>query len=269
MDPYLFQAGNTPVLVSMPHVGTGLPASFIDRLNLPARSLPDTDWHVDRLYDFLPDMGIGVLQATLSRSVIDLNRPPDDEPLYRHTTTGLCPTTLFNGEPLYQAGQEPDAAERADRLEQYWRPYHQRLDSEMTRLHRQHGIAVLLDTHSINSVIPRLFDGRLPDFNLGTYDGRSAAPELVQRLLDVLQNAASFASVLDGRFKGGYITRHYGQPSAGWHAVQLELAQCGYMDEAPPFSYDECRATPMKRHLRRFIQTLLAWSQAQAIRRSA
>jgi N-formylglutamate amidohydrolase len=267
MNVYDFRPGRIPLLVSMPHVGTDLPADITARLTDDARALPDTDWHLPLLYDFLDEVGASVIVARVSRYVIDLNRPPDDTPLYASATTGLCPDVLFDGRPLYHSGAEPDEPERRDRLETYWRPYHQRLDAEMAEMRRRCGVAVLFDAHSIRSVVPRLFAGRLPDLNIGTADGASAAPELVERLVEVASGAGGdeFDHVLNGRFKGGYITRRYGKPSEGCHAVQLELTQRTYMDEeGPPFAFREDRAARIHPHLRRWVEALAAFAVERA-----
>src|SRR6185295_2029969 len=167
-----------------------------------------------------------------SRYVIDLNRPPDSAPLYPGAAnTGLCPTEQFDGQPLYKSGETPADSDVQDRLQRYWRPYHERLATELQSLHARHGVALLFEAHTIRSRVPRLFDGRLPDINLGTADGKSCASDLAALLIETAGEAVNYSSVLNGRFKGGYITRHYGRPTEGVHAVQLELTQCSYMDE--------------------------------------
>jgi N-formylglutamate deformylase len=261
MEPYLFKPGRIPLLVSMPHVGTHLPEGLRERLTDEAQGLPDTDWHLPLLYDFLEEVGASVLVARYSRYTIDLNRPPDDTPLYATATTGLFPETLFDGRPLYRPGPAPEPAERKARFETYWRPYHERLEQTLAGFHARHGIAVLLDAHSICSVVPRLFEGRLPDLNLGTADGRSLAPELSERLVATCATSG-YSHVLNGRFKGGYITRHYGRPTTGYHAVQLEMAQCNYMDEEAPFTFREERAASLRPVLRRFVEVLADFARS-------
>jgi len=256
---FSFTRGRVPLLISMPHAGTRLTPAVEAGLVEAAQSLPDTDWHIPRLYDFAAELGASTLAAGYSRYLIDLNRPADDQPLYAGATTGLYPSTLFDGSPLFREGLEPSAAERARYLAEVWTPYHRTLRDELERLKSQFGYALLFDAHSICSRVPHLFDGRLPDFNLGTFAGASCAPELAARLQAVCAGAAGYSQVLNGRFKGGHITRHYGQPAARIHAVQLELAQCTYMDEQAPFAYREDLAAPTRQVLRQLLETLLAW----------
>lgn len=262
LQTFDFRPARCPVLVSMPHPGTELPAGFAARLSPQAQGLPDTDWHLPRLYGFLEEMPVGLIRARLSRFVVDLNRAPDDTPLYAGATTGLCPDLLFSGEPVYRPGEAPGAAEIAERVETYWRPYHAQLEAEMTRLRDTYGFAVLFDAHSIRGSIPRLFPGRLPDFNLGTAKGASLAPDLAARVEAAVAASAAdgYTWVANGRFIGGHITRSFGRPAENWHAVQLEMAQSVYMDETPPFAYDSQRAARTIPHLARLVETLLAWS---------
>ncbi len=265
MVPYRFTAGRTPLLVSMPHVGTHIPDEIAARMTPAARAVPDTDWHVDRLYDFLGELGASVITATHSRYVIDLNRPSDGTPLYPGASnTELCPTTLFDESPVYLPGEEPSETEIAGRLEEYWRPYHERLSIEMRALKSQHGVVVLFDAHSIRSRVPRFFEGRLPDINLGTGGGGSADPAMAAAAVEAAAEADGYTSVLNGRFKGGYITRSYGRPAEGMHAIQLELAQITYMDEEPPFSFREDKAREVRPALRRIVEAILAWAQERA-----
>lgn len=253
---YRLVIGDAPLLISMPHVGTDLPPEVAAGLAPEARDLQDTDWHLPILYDFAPALGATVLSARYSRYAIDLNRPPDDAPLYQTATTGLYPEVLFDGRPLFQPGKAPGSAARRAYLDDIWHPYHRCLESHLARLQARHGFAVLLDAHSIRGSIPRLFDGELPDFNIGTNDGKSADPALAARLAAAC-DAPGYRHVLNGRFKGGYITRHYGQPARRIHAVQLELAQRTYMREAAPFDFMEARAASVRPILRRFVETLL------------
>jgi N-formylglutamate deformylase len=258
MDTYAFRAGTAPLLVSMPHVGTRLPAELAARMTDAAAALPDTDWHLERLYDFLAALGASVLVATHSRYVVDLNRPPDGANLYPgQDTTGLVPVDTFARAPLYRDGAAPTADEVPVRVERYWRPYHQQLARELDRLRVVHGYALLWDAHSIASEVPRFFVGRLPDFNLGTADGASCAREIENAVAAVARQAPGYTAVLNGRFKGGYITRRYGRPTERVHAIQLELAEITYMHEAPPFAFDEVRAARLRPHLRAMIEAML------------
>ncbi|WP_460417274.1 N-formylglutamate deformylase [Pseudomonas sp. microsymbiont 2] len=262
MDKVLsFHQGRLPLLISMPHAGLGLTDKVRDGLVDQARSLPDTDWHIPRLYDFARELGASVVAAEYSRFVIDLNRPDDDKPLYAGATTGLYPATLFDGEPLFKDGQVPSADERATYLEGIWRPYHDTIRRELERLRAEFGYALLWDAHSIRAHIPHLFDGKLPDFNLGTFNGASCDPELAERLVGVCVEAKDYSHVLNGRFKGGHITRHYGDPASHIHAVQLELAQSTYMEEVVPFAYREDLAQPTQAVLRKLLQALIAWGK--------
>jgi N-formylglutamate deformylase len=238
----------------MPHVGTELPPEVALTLSDTGLKVGDTDWRIERLYDFLEATDAAVLQAIYSRTVIDLNRSPTSEPLYPgRFETGLLPTVTFDGEPLYKPGQEPDATEQARRLDAYWRPYHARLEAALDEARARHGYALLLDAHSIRARIPALFEGRLPDVNVGTADGASASPDLTAALERVLKAQDRFSWVVNGRFKGGWTTRHYGRPAERVHAVQFELVQAAYLEEANPSVFDPERAAPMRDLLVRLI----------------
>ena len=258
-----FHPGSVPLLISMPHAGLKLTPEVRDGLVEPARGLPDTDWHIPQLYDLAHELGASVLAGQYSRFVIDLNRPEDDAPLYAGATTGLYPATLFDGTPLFKAGQVPTAEARQRYLAQIWRPYHRALGDELARLRAEFGYALLFDAHSIRSVIPHLFEGRLPDFNLGTFNGASCAEALAERLRGICAQAQGYTHALNGRFKGGHITRHYGDPAQHVHAVQLELAQRNYMQEAAPFAYCEALAQPTQEVLRQLLEAMLAWGRAR------
>ncbi|MCW5237661.1 N-formylglutamate deformylase [Verminephrobacter eiseniae] len=262
---FILHQGRQPLLISMPHTGTHIPPELAERLTPEARQVPDTDWHMERLYAFAHDLGASVLVATHSRYVIDLNRPPDGSSLYPgQSVTGLCPVDNFDARPLYASGDTPDAAETAARRQAVWAPYHAQLHAELERIRARHGVAVLWDAHSIRSVLPRFFAGKLPDLNLGTANGASCDPALAQRLLAIARAATGYSAVLDGRFTGGYITRHYGQPAQGLHAVQLEMTQCSYMQEAPPFDYQPQLAAGIEPHLRRMLAAALTFANESA-----
>ncbi|HEY4547174.1 MAG TPA: N-formylglutamate deformylase [Pedomonas sp.] len=253
-----FRQGTLPLLVSIPHAGTQLPAELAQRLSAPARAVPDTDWHVEKLYAFAAQMGASVLKANYSRYVVDLNRPTDGALLYPgQRETGLCPLMTFADVPLYAPSDEPGADEIASRVEQYWKPYHDKLAATLAALRQQHGYALLWDAHSIRAEVPVLFEGRLPDFNLGTGGGTSCPPEIASELLAAAQRADGFSAVLNGRFKGGYITRHYGRPEENILAVQLELTQSAYMEESDPRTWNANRAEAAQRVIEDLLNTLL------------
>lgn len=258
MTVFTLERGNAPLLISLPHDGTQLPVGLASRLSQPARALPDTDWHVSRLYAFARDLGASLLIPHYSRYLVDLNRPPDDAALYPgQNGTGLCPLRRFDGGPVYREGEQPDKAEIAARRLRYWQPYHDALAAELARLHRLHGRVVLWEGHSIRGECPFLFAGQLPDFNLGTSDGRSCDHRRQARIEACLAAQGSYSWVANGRFKGGYITRHYGQPDAGIDAIQLELAQRNYMEEAS-FAWLPARAARVQASIRELLIAALA-----------
>jgi len=258
MAPYTFREGRGPLLVSMPHTGTHIPDALARRMTEIARTVPDTDWHMERLYDFLDALGASVLVATHSRYVVDLNRPPDNANLYPgQDTTGLCPVDTFYRQPIYASGEAPDDEEIADRVARYWTPYHAKLAEELERLKARHGRALLWDAHSIFSVVPRFFEGTLPDFNLGTAEGRSCASGVGEAVLAVAAQAPGYRAVLNGRFKGGYITRRYGRPAENVHAFQLELSEATYMEESAPFRFRDDLAARVRPHLRAMVEKFM------------
>ncbi len=260
---FTFKAGSVPLLLSMPHAGTDIPDDVAARMAPCALARADTDWHLPALYAFAEEMGASTLAARWSRYVIDLNRPPEDTNLYPgQDTTGLCPVDTFGRERLYRAGMEPDADEVARRLQRYWRPYHAQLAAELERLLALHGRVVLWDAHSIASQVPRFFEGRLPDLNFGTADGKSCSLQLEGAMIQAANAQDRFSFVFNGRFKGGHITRFYGDPARGVHAIQLEMCQCLYMDEAPPFGWRPDVAAAVQPLLRRLLGTALEWVRA-------
>jgi formiminoglutamase len=258
-----FQLGTGPLLVSMPHIGIEIPRCMRDRLSAACEPLGDTDWHLQKLYDFLPALGATILSARYTRFAVDLNRPPDDAPLYAGATTGLHPDILFDGTPAFRDGQRLTREERAAFLRDIWNPYHACIARTLEGIRERFGYALLLDAHSIASEIPRLFDGVLPHFNLGTADGKSAEPELTDALARVLASAPQYRLAVNGRFKGGYITRNYGGPDRNVHAVQLELAQRTYMREQAPYEYLPELAGEVRPVLQRFVETLLEWGRTR------
>jgi len=255
--------GDAPLVIDIPHAGTHLPAALAERLTPAARALPDTDWHVEKLLAFARDASVTMLVATHSRYVVDLNRDPSGVALYPGAdNTELCPARTFANEPLYADARAPDANEVAVRRAEYFDPYHAQLAAEIERVRTRHGYAILLDAHSIRSEVPRFFAGRLPDLNLGTVDGASCAPSVQAAADEVLAGAAAFTTVVNGRFKGGYVTRHYGDPGRGVHSLQLEIAQACYMDEDPPYPWDARRASPLVEVLSRLVAPLLQWRRS-------
>ncbi len=254
--------GTSPLILSMPHCGRMLTPEVEESLNDEGRAIADTDWWIERLYGFHAELNASVVQAKLSRYVIDLNRDPSGVSLYPgQATTVLCPTTTFDGKPIYRDGAEPDDAEIGRRREVYFRPYHDALSRLIADTLERHGHALLFDCHSIRSVVPRLFDGQLPDFNIGSNDGTSCHPAMEGILVDACRGAADFTTVVNGRFKGGWITRQYGNPDGNVHALQLELAQCAYMEEAPPWTYQDKKAALVQEILQRALGDMIAWAR--------
>ena len=259
--------GTAPLLVSIPHTGIDL-AGLDARLVSPWLGRRDCDWWIDKLYDFANHLGATVVHTAISRTVIDVNRDPSGVSLYPgQATTGLCPTETFDGDPLYHSGEEPTPGEIDQRRETYFAPYHTALQSEIDRLLGLHGRAVLYDCHSIRSVLPRLFGGTRPVFNLGTNDGKSADPALQAKVAEIMAGTGQ-TWVVNGRFKGGWITRHFGQPQNGVHALQMELSNRGYMREpegrgAPdnwPVPYDPEYAAPIRATLKTILETAIDWA---------
>ncbi|HYF17318.1 MAG TPA: N-formylglutamate deformylase [Ramlibacter sp.] len=248
--------GSAPLLVSIPHLGTRIPDDLQGVYVPRALDVEDTDWHLDRLYAFAHDLGASVLRPTVSRYVIDLNRPPDDAPMYPGASnTELCPTRFFTGDPLYRDGAAPDAAQKAQRRATYWEPYHQALADELARIRAAHGWVLLWEAHSIRSEIPWLFAGVLPDLNIGTADGAAAHPSVTLAVAEAAARApAGITHAVNGRFKGGYITRRYGRPAEHVHAVQLEMTQKQYMREAPPYEWMEERAAVVQPVVRGMVE---------------
>lgn len=265
---YSLHCGSSPLLVSMPHIGTEIPPELQVGFKPRALAVEDADWHLAQLYNFLPELGASVLMPRYARYVIDLNRPPDDAPMYPGAAnTELCPTRFFTGESLYQPGCDPSELERIARRTRYWQPYHTALADELDRIKALHGYALLWDAHSIRSQIPWLFEGRLPDLNVGTADGTSADASIANAVMAAVSAAqkrqgdltSGPSHVLNGRFKGGYITRRYGAPNAHVHAVQLEKCQLLYMQEESPFAYEPGKAAQIQPLLKSMVsQALLA-----------
>ena len=255
---YACHEGVGPLVIAAPHVGTHIPAVIANTMNASGLAVRETDFHVHRLFDFAPSLGATTLFATHSRYVVDLNRDPEGQNLYPGKfETGLCPVSDFDQNPIYPEGHNPCAAEIEARRDAYWRPYHHRLRQVLDAAVARHGRALLIDAHSIRGVIPSLFDGRLPDLNFGTNSGQTLAAGLIE-VLDRQRVAISgYSQVRDGRFKGGYTTRHYGRPENGVNALQIEIVQDTYLDSSAPHLYDAGIAAPLSATLRPLVEALL------------
>ena len=250
--------GISPLLISIPHAGTFIPDDLRATMTEMALETPDTDWHIPRLYDFAGAMGATMIAANYSRYVIDLNRPPDNAALYPgQAKVSLCPDETFEGQKIYKSGGGLDEAEVARRLKTYWQPYHDELAAQIARIKNEHGYVMLYDAHSIKGVLPRLFEGRLPDLNLGTAGGKSCAPDMGDIAFKTAKNGP-YSAVLNGRFIGGYITRHYGDPAHDVHALQMELVRENYMDESN-FEFLEDRAEKLRAVLTPVLQAIIDW----------
>jgi len=261
-ESFLNQPGTSPILVSMPHNGSFIPPGIAQTMTDDGRSSRDTDWFLDRLYQFPELDSATTLIANFSRYVIDLNRSSDDVSLYPgQTTTGLIPDVCFDGSPIYQ-DKLPDAPEVARRVREIWQPYHEHLAGELGRIKEQHGFVVLIEAHSIASQVPRFFEGELPDFNLGTNSGQSCDPGLSDALLGVLDDQTDYSHVINGRFLGGFLTRHFGQPEDGVHAVQIELSQATYLNEWNR-EWDEEKAPKVQAIFQQLIHRINQWISTQ------
>lgn len=262
MELYRYYPGIYPVVVNVPHAGTQLPPLLADRLTREAVTLPDTDWYVDKLYNFARDMHVHLLVAMNSRYVVDLNRNKRPETLYPGSfNTDVIPSLTFDEQPIYKKGDEPGSLELQERIAAYWQPYHNKLLRILQFCIERYGKVILLDAHSIRSQVPSLFEGELPVLNLGTASGTTASADLVGRVMHILEES-HYTSTLNGRFKGGFITRNYGKPEAGCHVLQLEMAQRAYMNENVPFDYSHEKAAEMHRDvLVPLIKCLIDWTQ--------
>ncbi len=256
MTPVEVCQGDSAIVLGLPHTGTHVPADILARLNPTGQSLEDTDWHIQDLYDGLL-AGVTTVRATFHRYVIDANRDPTGVSLYPgQYTTSLCPLTNFDGQPLYRDGQDPDTAEIANRLADFHAPYHAALGQELDRVKKLHGVVILYDCHSIRANISFLFDGTLPDFNIGTDNGATCAASIQGTVVNLCNGFENRTSILNGRFKGGWTTRHYGRPELGQHSIQMELAQSTYMQQSPPWSIETARADRLREQLRTILETL-------------
>lgn len=256
MTPVDVISGDSPIVLGLPHAGTFVPEEIRTDLNENGNKLADTDWNVDKLYEgLLP--GITTVRANFHRYVVDANRDPSGVSLYPgQNTTGLCPLTDFDGVSIYKPGKEPNAAEVERRRVAFHAPYHEALESELKRVRSEHGIAILYDSHSIRSKVPFLFEGTLPDFNIGTNSGTTCANSIEQETLRICSGQQKYQHVLNGRFKGGWTTRHYGRPAENIHAIQMELAQSTYMEEAAPWTYSAPKAAGIRPVLQEILETI-------------
>ena len=259
MKPVSIHQGKGPLVLGFPHGGTYVPKAIASKMNQRGQGLDDTDWHIAQLYAGL-DFEATTVEATFHRYVIDANRDPAGQSLYPgQNTTTLCPLTDFDGRPIWKDGEEPSVDDIEQRTLKFHAPYHDALSREIERVKAIHGFALLYDCHSIRSHIPFLFDGKLPDFSIGTNEGVTCAPELAASVLETCEKVQGYTSVLNGRFKGGWTTRHYGQPARGIHAIQMELAQSTDMIERAPWNYVSEIATQTRTHLKKIFQTLSNW----------
>ena len=258
-EVFEFVEGDRPILISMPHNGVQIPNNILPLMTESAKTMVDTDWYLDQLYQFAVDNGCYLINPKYSRYVIDLNRSQDDQNLYPgQDTTELCPTTQFNKQPIYQFGKEPTDHNISERVEKYWQPYHLKLQTTLTQLKEKFGTALLFEAHSIKSVVPRFFEGKLPDFNFGDYNHNSCSKKLIDRISD--WSLQDYSKVVNGRFKGGYITRAYGLPEQNVHAIQLELSQATYMDEAK-LDYDDEKAERVQPRLKEMFELFYQFTE--------
>ena len=254
--------GTSPLVLGLPHTGTDVPGDVGTEFNEVGQALADTDWHIHKLYAGLVP-GISTVRTPVHRYVIDVNRDPGGQSLYPgQNTTTLCPLTDFDGRPIYPDGMAPAADEIEARRAAYHTPYHAALEAELTRVRDMYGFAVLFDCHSIRARIPFLFEGTLPDFNVGTNSGATCDPGIERAVVDICAKATGYSHVLNGRFKGGWTTRHYGRPGDGWHAIQMELAQSTYMQECQPWTYQADKVARLRRHLTEILTFLSDWRPA-------
>ncbi|WP_226623342.1 N-formylglutamate deformylase [Alloyangia pacifica] len=262
-EPVTVSRGDSPIVLGLPHTGTYLPDEIFHKLTPRGKELSDTDWHIHTLYEgLLP--GATMVRATFHRYVIDANRPPDGASLYPgQNTTGLVPLTDFDGTPIWL--EQLDEAEIAARRDAFHAPYHAALQAELDRVRAKHGVAILYDCHSIRSHIPFLFDGKLPDFNIGTGKGTTCDPSIEAAAAEVCAAAEGYTSVLNGRFTGGWTTRNYGRPEEGFHAIQMELAQDTHLEsEVAPYAYDQSKAAKLRVHLAELLKQVEALAPALA-----
>ena len=256
-ETFEYQRGESPVLISFPHDGTDFPDPVQLQLNETGLKNTDCDWYVYELYNRVIAQDISFIRAGFSRYVVDLNRSPAGELLYPgKMETGVCPLTTFDGVPIYLPGKQPDDKEIQGRIRAYWQPYHDHLRAELERIRNKHGYAILWDAHAIRAEVPSLFGGVLPDLNFGTADGRSCTREIINRVVDHAARASTYSAVLNGRFKGGYITRHYGDPAKSIHSIQLEINQNTYLEDTEAPKIDHIKAQRLSLLVHSLLQLL-------------
>lgn len=252
-------APKVPILLSVPHCGTEFPQELKGQYKQHLINAPDdTDWFVNRLYDFAASMGITMIHSTFSRWVIDLNRDPESKPLYTdgRIITALCPSTTFAGESIYNdERKEVDQAEVKRRLGIYYAPYHDQLAKKIFELKNKFGKVLLWECHSIRKFVPTVHTEKFPDLILGSNDGKSAAPGIIETTLEHL-GKSPFTLKHNHPFKGGYITRHFGNPSENAHALQLEMTKVNYMDDSE-LNYDGARAEAVRKVLMKVFSELI------------
>jgi len=256
---FSYQQGSSPVIVSFPHDGVLLPAEIKDHFNALGQQVPDTDWFVNQLYSFLPELDVSFFIPEFSRYLVDLNRSSQGGSLYPgQYETSVCPVATFDDASIYNAGKEPNAEEVQRRITAYWQPYHDHIQSEIARIKALHGYAILWDAHSIRGVVPQLFEGVLPDLNFGTAGGVSCNSDILKCVTDIAHTQTHFSVVENARFKGGYITRNYGQPEENVHTIQLEINQSIYMSDEQPAMLDEKKCERLRPLLKLFIGSLVS-----------
>jgi N-formylglutamate deformylase len=260
---YTYHEGDSPLLVSVPHDGRVLPPDIAARMTPEALEIPDTDWHVGQLYEFCKDLNASMIVATHSRYVVDLNRSMSDEALYEgQVSTGLCPAQTFGGVAIYSDASLVTESEKESRVVDYWQPYHEKIGQRLQQLKDRFGYALLWDAHSIPSRVPSLFPGELTELNIGTNNGASC-PQAISAAVAEVAAKSPYSTVLDGRFRGGFITRNYGSPAERQYAIQLELAQRSYMHE-DTLLYDAQRAARLAETLQRML-SVFAESAAKEV----
>ncbi len=246
-----------PILVSVPHAGILFPKEVLEKMDPEKAAFPeDTDWFVDQLYGFCSEMGITMIVANYSRCVVDLNRDPNNIPLYKdgRVITDVVSVTDFNGAPIYKDEYKPNETEIQNRLDHYFFPYHHKIEEILADLKKEFGVALLFDAHSIKKNVPGIQKDDFPQVILGDNDETSAHPELIQTAVESL-SGKSFNFSHNFPFKGGFITRSFGKPEQNIHALQLEMTKTNYMNDSET-EYDLERAEKIQQILKITLQNL-------------